>query len=265
MKSVQESPISLSTDRQRAAAGYGAIMSGIADLLDGLGAANWEGPTECTGWSVRDMAAHLLGAQEDGMSVPTALRRRRTGKRRYPGLSLLDAANQVQIDSHAQESTQDLALYYRANIPKLAKHVERFPKVLAHIPVDKTMAPGNSPLRLGYLYNVIYLRDAWMHGIDLARATGLPRPVSDMEAMVVEQIMADASIQWGAGPGLEVELTGEICGTWQLGRPGQPSRATAVGLDLCRRLSGREPDTEVLAVSASPAQVDKLARLRIVF
>ncbi|WP_146070262.1 maleylpyruvate isomerase family mycothiol-dependent enzyme [Arthrobacter sp. GMC3] len=266
MKNVHDSPTSFHyTDRQSAAAGYVAVMTGVADLFDTFEGQDWERPTDCAGWNVRDMASHLLGAQEDLMSVPGVLGRRWTGRRRYPGLSLLDAANQVQIDSHASESTAELARSYRANIPKVARYVSRFPRMLSGISVDKTMAPRNSPLRLGYLYNVIYLRDAWMHGIDLARATGVPRPACGVEAMVVGQIMDDAAYQWGAEAGPEVVLSGEISGTWQLGRPGQPARVTAAGLDLCRRLSGRRPETEVMALSANPADVDKLAGLRILF
>jgi len=31
----------------------------IADLLDGLSAEQWESPSLCAGWRVRDVAAHV--------------------------------------------------------------------------------------------------------------------------------------------------------------------------------------------------------------
>ncbi|WP_082368914.1 maleylpyruvate isomerase family mycothiol-dependent enzyme [Arthrobacter sp. ERGS1:01] len=253
------------TGRQVAAGGYTAVMTAMADSLDGLSPADWDAGTDCTGWTVRHLAAHLLGAQEDAKSVPVVLGRRRRGKRRYPAMTVLDAANQVQVEDHAALSTAELCRRYRANIPAVAQAVRRFPAALAWVPVDKTMAPGASPLRLGYLFNVIYLRDAWMHGIDLARATGLPRPVSAAETLVVGQVMRDAGIQWGAEPGVEVELTGVISGLWQLGATPVRARLRADGVELCRSLSGRTPDTQPVAVSGDLDMARKLADLRVLF
>lgn len=156
-----------------AAAAYPAVMRAVADAFEALTPEQWRLDTECTGWTVRHLAAHFLGAQEDVLSVPTVLWRRERGRRRHPHLSLLGAANEVQVADHAGLSTAELCQQYRANIAKVAKRVGSFPAFLAGIPVDATMAPGNVPLRLGYLFNVIYLRDAWMHGFDLARATGV--------------------------------------------------------------------------------------------
>ena len=37
----------------------------LADLLDSLGEREWETPSLCAGWRVRDVAAHLTLAQID--------------------------------------------------------------------------------------------------------------------------------------------------------------------------------------------------------
>jgi uncharacterized protein (TIGR03083 family) len=39
------------------------VWSDIADLCDGLTSAQWDTPTECPGWSVRDNIAHLIGTE----------------------------------------------------------------------------------------------------------------------------------------------------------------------------------------------------------
>jgi len=254
------------SDRPTAAAGYTAVMTGLADQLAALEPSPWAAATDCAGWTVRDMAAHLLGAQEDLLSVRQTLRRRRLGHRRYQRLSLLDAANQQQIDNHAADSIDEVISSYRANTPKVAHRVRSFPTVLSGIPVDKSMAPGGLPLRLGYLFNTIYLRDAWMHGIDLFRATGVPRAVITAETLVVGQILSDVATVWADGPCVELELTGDVSGTWRLGpAKGPANRVAADGVDFCRSLSGRIPDTGVTLLAGDPEVVARLEALRVLF
>ncbi|AIY03308.1 hypothetical protein ART_3709 [Arthrobacter sp. PAMC 25486] len=253
------------TDKGAAGDAYPSVMNAVATSFEALTPAQWETGTECTGWTVRDLAAHLLGAQEDALSVPTVLWRRLRGRRRYPHLSLLDAANQVQVDDHAALEPAELCRTYRENIPGVAKRVRTFPGALAGIAVDKTMAPGNAPLRLGYLFNVIYLRDAWMHGIDLARAAGFPRVATDADATVLEQILRDAATAWGAGAAVELVLSGELAGTWQLGDGEPQGQLGADGIELCRSLSGRLPESGISTASGNPVLAARLAELRIVF
>jgi uncharacterized protein (TIGR03083 family) len=262
---------------ETAAAGYLTVMNAVTGQLRALPAASWDAGTDCTGWTVRDMAGHLLGAQEDVLGVRATLRHRRQGHKGYPALSPLDAANQAQIDAHRALSPAALVQTYEANIAKLSHRVRTFPRVLAGIPVDKSMAPGHSPLRLGYLYNVIYLRDAWMHAIDLARATGVPRGTGGADQLVMGQVMRDVAVEWAsgpdgagglvpdAGPGLEVELTGEISGSWHLGGAGPQTRAAGVGLEFVRGLSGRTPDSGLVCLAGDAGQVERLAALRILF
>lgn len=265
MNSIIHATTVAATDRADAAAAYPAVMNALAGAFETLTPEQWEMDTECTGWTVRHMAAHLLGAQEDALAIRTVLWRRMKGRRRYPHLALLDAANQVQVDDHADLSVLQLCRAYRDNIPRVAHRVGAFPRALAGIAVDKTMAPGNAPLRLGFLFNVIYLRDAWMHGMDLARATGQPRAATAADALVLAQIMRDAATAWGAGPAVELVLTGELSGTWQLGDGGSQAQLRSNGTELCRSLSGRLPATGIAAVSGDPGLAERLRALRILF
>ncbi len=254
------------TDRNEAAAGYTAVMSGLAEQLAALSPSLWAASTDCAGWTVRDIASHLLGAQEDMMSVRRTLRRRRIGHRHYPRLSLLDAANQQQIDDHSSDTNDDVAAQYRANTPLVARRVAAFPALVTRIPVDKTMAPGGLPLRLGYLFTTIYLRDAWMHSIDLSRGTREPRATTAADGMVAGQVLRDVAVVWAEGPNVELELTGDVSGTWRLGQTGGAAvRVTADGVDFCRRLSGRPPDTGVSLVAGDPEVLGLVEALRVVF
>src|SRR5205085_3149471 len=51
------------------------ILAALLDLLSGLSEGEWAAPTVCPGWSVKDLAGHLLG-DDVGM-----LSRRRDGYR----------------------------------------------------------------------------------------------------------------------------------------------------------------------------------------
>ena len=267
--------------RTTSAALHLTVMSGVAGFLSDLPAVLWDAPTDCAGWTVRDIAGHLAGAQEDLLSVRSTLRRRREGRRRYPRLSPLDAANQVQVDDFGGLPGADVAAGYATKAHQVAARVASFPSALAWIPVQPGMAPGGAPLRLGYLFNVIYVRDAWMHGIDLARATGRTRPATDADGQVLEQVMRDVAVEWasthgygrrhGNGgaerpePGLTLELVGELQGTWHLGGVGPRTRVSGAGLEFVRGLSGRTAEPRLRCLDGDAAQVDRLAALRILF
>ena len=115
---------------------------GLADLLDDLAPAEWEHPSLCAGWRVRDVAAHLALAQ--------------TGTRRA-ALDLLRARGSLPRmihDSavrHAAFPTEQLTAQIRA------------------MAGSRRTAPGVTPLEP--------LLDVLVHGQDVAVPLGRPRPM----------------------------------------------------------------------------------------
>src|SRR6266545_1080349 len=77
-------------------------------LLGTLNEEDWTRPTDCVGWDVHDLTAHLVGEYEEIFRPGALLRRLRKGHRRYPGLSRLDAHNQQQIDELGGQSGPEL-------------------------------------------------------------------------------------------------------------------------------------------------------------
>jgi hypothetical protein len=117
---------------------------------------------------------------------------------------------------------------------------------------------------LGYLLDVIYTRDIWMHRIDLSRATALPMPRSDGENVVVEQIVRDLQRGW-SGPAFTLELTGRVPGRWAIGDPGHATATiTEDGVALCRLLAGRSDET-LLGPDTSGSIRAQLRHHRILF
>jgi uncharacterized protein (TIGR03083 family) len=59
---------------------FPAILDGLLDLLRGLSAEEWDRPTACEDWSVKDVALHMLGGEignlsrrRDGHAVPATI------------------------------------------------------------------------------------------------------------------------------------------------------------------------------------------------
>src|SRR4051794_25171766 len=113
---------------------------GLADLLDDLAPAEWEQPSLCSGWRVRDVAAHLALAQ--------------TGAGRA-ALDLLRARGSLQRMIH------DTALRHAA-LP-----TAQLAGQLRGMAGSRRRAPGVTPLEP--------LLDVLVHGQDIAVPLGRPR------------------------------------------------------------------------------------------
>jgi hypothetical protein len=98
---------------------------------------------------------------------------------------------------------------------------------------------------LGYLVDVIYLRDAWMHRVDASRATGAPLVLT---ASHDGRIVADVAAEWARRHGRPVtlELTGPAGGRFTSGG-GTGDSITLDAVEFCRTLAGRQPGEGLLA------------------
>ena len=55
-----------------------AYLAQLRDLRD----ADWTRPTNCAGWDVRQIAAHVAGSLDEGAHLPVMLRHLRAARRR---------------------------------------------------------------------------------------------------------------------------------------------------------------------------------------
>ena len=97
---------------------------------------------------------------------------------------------------------------------------------------------------LGYLIDIIYLRDAWMHRVDTARATGADLVLT---AEHDGRIIADVVAEWARRHGrpFTLELTGVAGGVFTAGGGDEPIEIDAV--EFCSLLAGRGEATGLLA------------------
>jgi uncharacterized protein (TIGR03083 family) len=233
-------------------------------LLEHLDEGDWARPTDCAGWTVHDLTAHLVGQYQGLAKLGVFLRRHRRAHRRYPNLSRLDAHNRQQIDDLGSHSGPELVAMLATIGPKAIRARRRLPGLLRRLHVGR-MYP-EEPLpddRLGYVLDVLGLRDPWMHRVDLARATGRPLALGAHDRVVVAQVIADLGRAW-EGPAVLLELTGPAGGRWTLGQGSPVATVRADAIDYLRALSGRN-DHPTLAVDGDQAATVAVAAARVVF
>lgn len=233
------------------------------DLLHHLEPHEWQLPTDCTGWTVRDVVAHVAGAMESGARLTVLLRAFASAPRRYPGLGPLDAVNQAQVDDRAGAATEDLVAEITALGPRAARARRRMPRLLRNRVVpgrDNGLPPGAT---FRYLVDVIYPRDLWMHRIDVEQATRRPHAPTRTEHDVVAEVVRDLGAVW-QGPATALSLTGPGGGAWQLGPGAATATLSADAVETCRLLSGRDASPE-LTTTGDPAAERHLLASRIGF
>jgi uncharacterized protein (TIGR03083 family) len=212
-------------------------------LLRSLDADDWTVQTVCPDWDVRQMWLHVLGACEAGASMRENAHQMRAARRRRQdlGVSLEAGLSSVQVAEREGLSPDELVERLARVAPKTVKGRRRTPRPVRAVKIAID-APVVERWRLGYLIDVIYLRDGWMHRIDTARATG-----SDLVLTPEHdgRIVADVVAEWARrhGQPFTLELTGPAGGRFSAGDNdgGNDGNHTLVmdAVEFCWVLAGR--------------------------
>ena len=222
----------------------------VAQLRE-LSPEDWSRPTVCPAWDVHAMACHVLGAAELASSVPEQVRQ--MGAARRAGGLLVDALTALQVDKHIARTPADVVARMAAVAPRAAVGRRRTPSLLRRIslgdqPVDET-GTQTEKWTLGYLTDVIFTRDTWMHRSDIAAATDRPMTLTAEHDGV---LIADIAAEWAGrhGQPCTLNLTGPAGGSWTFGGagvPGDPPHLELDAVEFCRILSGRGSGAGLLA------------------
>jgi uncharacterized protein (TIGR03083 family) len=214
----------------------------LGELLGGLSAEDWRRPTDCAEWDVHDMVAHLVGAAESTASIRELRRQQKLGRRLRPGAPDVDGMNELQVRERADAGPDALLRDLAAAGARGVRARNRIPAPLRAIRIPFGPPLGTRPL--GYLMDRIYTRDAWLHRVDLARATDRPLELTaDHDGRLVADIVAE----WAAvhGRPYRLTLTGPVGGAWSNGEDGEQLTLDAV--EFARVLSGRAEGSGLLA------------------
>ncbi len=224
-------------------------------LIESLSDEDWNQPTACSLWSVKDIVAHQAAHVTSLISLrrflsqlnPLLMRPYRS-----KGMDFLDAWNQSQVDLRRTSSPAELVDEIRRNGPRSLSGRDRVP---AFVRAPKLPLPGlDQPRSPGYLFDLIYTRDMWMHRHDICSATMRPMDLDAnhdgrVVALVVRDL-AEKSAKDMRNLAAILELAGPSGGSYRLGADEAPLVSIEMdALDFCVLTSGRDRADNVLAGS----------------
>jgi uncharacterized protein (TIGR03083 family) len=143
-----------------------AVWASIDELASGLSAAEWDAPTECPGWSVKDNVSHIIGIESMSMG--------RTAPERDIGdpphiKNDIGRANEMWVDDLRERSGPDVLEQFRAvTAARIAG--------LRALDEAGFSADSWTPAGPGTVRDLIPFRtfDSWVHEQDMRRAVNRP-------------------------------------------------------------------------------------------
>lgn len=239
----------------------------LADLVDGLGAGQWDAASRCEGWTVRDVIAHLVGVDQFWLaSVGAALAGRPS--RYLVGFDPVTVPAQLVAATQDQSASEVLAAF-RAGIDALADAV-------GDLNAEQWEQPAETPAGHVPLHTLARhaLWDAWIHERDIALPLGLT-PVEEPDEVAISLgyvAILGTAIVAAIDPSRhgrvvvsatdpDVDVTVELSET-AVSRPADPDDAEAGTEATTLRLSGPAVDlVEAISLRAPfPCAVPDAAR-----
>ncbi len=218
---------------------YGRFAAQLRRLEPG----EWERPTACPSWDVRQVAAHVLGMAEMVATVRSFVRQNALAARAGGGV---DALTALQVREHDQLSPEEIIARFTGVAPRAARGRRRLARTIGRLPLPEKQVIGERTelWRFRFLFDVVLTRDTWMHRTDIAVATG-----RDVELTPLHDgaLVADVVREWAERHGrpYRLRLTGPAGGEWSAGADGESIETDAV--EFCRVLSGRGSGAGLLA------------------
>ena len=194
----------------------------LAELLAGLTPEQWDAPTLCEQWRVREVVAHVYSYEDLGWGW-LAVRMLTAGGN-------VDRANAAGVADHASESAEEL-------LARAREHIQ---------PTGLTAMMGGR----------IALTDGMIHQQDIRRPLRLPRHIPDERLIAALETARSAptlsagklirgltlratDLEWSTGTGPEVEGSGEALLMAMAGRRGIAAELSGSGVTtLAERMSG---------------------------
>ncbi|MFF0475146.1 maleylpyruvate isomerase family mycothiol-dependent enzyme [Streptomyces sp. NPDC004284] len=160
-------------------------IEAIAELVQPLVESEWNRPTPCIGWSVRDIVSHVIGMETEMLgdprpihSLPRDLYHVRSDFARYMEV-------QVDVRRHhtSPEMTSELE-YILIRRARQLRNENRSPEHLIRAPLS-----AEQTLETGYRDRAF---DVWVHEQDLRAALGVPGNLDSAGALVARDVLLEA-------------------------------------------------------------------------
>jgi uncharacterized protein (TIGR03083 family) len=192
----------------------------LVDLLRGLDAPQWDLPTVCEGWSVKDVALHVLGGDLGNIAG------RRDGVwalQPKPGETMgafIGRINHQWVDAARRMTPRLIVELLEWSGPRLFDHLEQLDPMGTSGEVSWA-APGPA---VAWLDVAREYTERWLHQQHIRDAVGVPghrdaRFLGPVIATFVHALpMALGGIDATVGSRLQVDVDGEGGGTWTVVR-----------------------------------------------
>jgi uncharacterized protein (TIGR03083 family) len=223
---------------------FPALSGELLRLLKSLPAEAWNAPTACPGWTVKDVAAHLLGGSlgrlsfgRDQLAPPVP----RAAPGNYAGLvSLIDARNAAWIAACRDLSARLLIDFLELTDPQLHRYFKALPPFA---PAGPAVAWAGEAVSPNWFDIAREHTEKWLHQQHIREAVGEPllasrawlHPVLDTFMRALPHAYRDAGEADGTAVRFHIE--GEAGGDWSLVRQA----------GAWRLFQGRAPDAAAAA------------------
>jgi uncharacterized protein (TIGR03083 family) len=216
------------------------------ELLIDIKPDEWSLPTDCTRWDVRAIVVHLIAAAEAQASVVEFVRQTIAGRRlmeEIGGIYPVDGMNEAGVRARSLLTTEELPDWWSRVAAEALGFRRRMPAPIRALPLFRLDRGLWKPL--GYLYDIGFTRDVWMHRVDLSRAIGR---TFNATAQHDGRIVADIIAEWATThtDPFTLKLTGPAGGTYLRDSADPGDRLKVDAIDCCRILSGRGTPVGVL-------------------
>jgi uncharacterized protein (TIGR03083 family) len=207
-------------------------------LVETLEPDDWDKPTLCTAWRVRDILAHQAGGYASGVGYREMFRQYAMLPKR--GQLPEDVINERQVRERSNRSPAEMIAELRqVGPPAIEKWAYQFRLIK---PIAIPHAVGGL-MSVRHLMWIIHSRDTWMHRLDVCRATGREfHQTRKHDGRIVALVMRDLGRSLRSklgGQTVIFDLTGVAGGVWQVG-PGTAAATIRMdALDFNIFASGR--------------------------
>jgi uncharacterized protein (TIGR03083 family) len=218
----------------------------LGELLADVTPEQWALPTDCTRWDVRAVAVHLIASAEAQASPGEMIKLMRAGPKlmtEIEGIYPVDGINEAALRARTHLTPAELPALWHRVAAKALRARQRIPAPIRALPLLKLAPKVWKPV--GYLYDIGFTRDVWMHRVDLSRAIDRPfQATTDHDGRIVADIIAE----WATThtDPFELELAGPAGGTYVRDAAADVTSIEMDAIDCCRILSGRGEPVGVL-------------------
>lgn len=195
----------------------------VLTLLETLDGKDWQQPTYCTKWNVRDMTAHLAGSVTGSTTVAEFVRQNVTHPYVKEAANSVDGTNKLQLEERAEKRVTELIAEFRQNGQVALKNRQKLPWLIRKIPLPMEPMGLKS---FQYLMDVIYPRDQWMHRYDICAATGKKMVITPAhDGRIIDLVLLDIAKKLKnplTQRNIIVKMSGALTGTYQFGNKAEP-------------------------------------------